>query len=497
MPKLRPSVLRKDVIPERKYSFETPPAPVPSSRIKQKLTAEVLVVGAGVAGLSAALSAAEAGATVILIEKMSTFQARGSDNAFIGSRFQKKLGIEIDKDEVILELMKYAVDKPDQRLIRMWAEGSAATADWLLDMTDADGLELYIQHFPPPPAFNNADEYYKQYHVTHRYVQGEKSVAKCLMDHAVKKRVDVRFKTEAKQLLRKGKGRITGVIAEDKDGVLIRFDAKKAVILCTGDYGKNSEMMAKYCPQAAYLASMTPTSTGEGHMMAMWIGAVMEPMPHSPISHGFAGPAGNGAFLQVNIFGERFHNEDVPSQSYANAVERQPGQVAWQVFDSAYPEQMPFMGIGHGKANEATEGIREAIENQCVKADTIEELGQKMDVPLETFTATVARYNELARKGKDLDFAKRADRLFPLEKPPFYAGKGFYGLLTVVGGLNLNTNLQALDKDWKVIPGLYLAGNTMGNRFAVDYPTICPGISHGMAIHFGRVAGQNAVKLEP
>jgi hypothetical protein len=66
-----------------------------------------------------------------------------------------------------------------------------------------------------------------------------------------------------------------------------------------------------------------------------------------------------------------------------------------------------------------------------------------------------------------------------------------------MGGLNQNTRLQALDKDWKVIPGLYLAGNTMGNRFAVDYPTIVPGISHGMALHFGRVAGQNAVNLEP
>jgi fumarate reductase flavoprotein subunit len=120
-----------------------------------------------------------------------------------------------------------------------------------------------------------------------------------------------------------------------------------------------------------------------------------------------------------------------------------------------------------------------------------------MELPVDVFTATVARYNELARLGKDLDFGKRPDRLTTIEKPPFYAGKGFYGLLTVMGGLNLNTRMQALDRDWEVIPGLYLAGNTMGNRFAVDYPTLAPGLSHGMALHFGRIAGKNAATLEP
>ena len=116
-----------------------------------------------------------------------------------------------------------------------------------------------------------------------------------------------------------------------------------------------------------------------------------------------------------------------------------------------------------------------------------------MAVPAGALKATVARYNELARLGKDLDFGKRADRLTTIDRPPYYASKGFYLLLAVMGGLNINTKLQALDKDWQAIPGLYLAGNTMGNRFSGDYPTMCPGLSHGMAIHFGRIAGLNAV----
>ena len=142
-----------------------------------------------------------------------------------------------------------------------------------------------------------------------------------------------------------------------------------------------------------------------------------------------------------------------------------------------------------------TEKIRQETDKVAVMANSIEELAEKLKMPVETFKATVMRYNELARLGKDLDFGKRTDRLTTIDKPPYYAGKGGYNLLTVLGGLNVNTKLQPLDRDWKAIPGLYLAGNTVGNFFAGDYSTMCPGLSHGMVIHFGRVAGLNAATL--
>jgi len=494
LPPLKPPPVRnrKDIVPEMIYNFETPPDPIPSSDIKKHIDAEVVVVGAGIAGLSAALSAAEARAKTMLLEKMATVQARGHDNAFIGSRLQAKLGIKIDKDEIILNLMKYGANKPDQRLIRMWAEGSGKTADWLMDMTDAAGIEVIIKQYPPPPAFNNAAEYYPQYHVTHHY-HNERPVAKCLLSNAIKKGVVTYFKTRAKQLLRKEKGRVTGVIAQNEAGEYLQFNAAKAVILCTGDYGNNAEMMAKYCPQSAYLAPTILTSTGDGHMMAMWIGAVMEPGPHTPMVHGPAGPLLSAAYLQVNLLGERFQNEDVPIQSNVNAVERQPDRVAWQVFDSKYPAELPYHGLGLGKIIIATEKIRQEVAKIAITANSIQELAVKMKLPIETFKATIKRYNELARLGKDLDFGKRSDRLSPIDKPPYYAGKSGYSLLTVLGGLNINDKLQPLDNNWEVIPGIYLAGNTMGNRFAVDYPTMCPGLSHGMSIHFGRIAGLNAV----
>ena len=493
LPPLKPPPVqnRKDIVPERIYNFEIPPEPILPSEIKKEIDADVVVIGAGIAGLSAALSAAEASSKTVLLEKMAAVQARGHDNAFIGSRLQAKLGIEIDKDEVILNLMKHGANKPSQKLIRMWAEGGGKTADWLMDMTDTAGIEVIIKQYPPPPAFDNATEYYPQYHVTHHY-HNELPVARCLLDNAVKKGVATSFKTRAKQLLRQGKGRVSGVIAQNADGEYLQFNATKAVIVCTGDYGNNAEMMAKYCPQSAYLPPTILTSTGDGHMMALWIGAVMEPGPHTPMIHGPAGPLLSAAYLQVNLFGERFQNEDVPIQSNVNAVERQPNKTAWQVFDSKYPDELPYHGLGLGKIIIATEKIRREVTKTAIMANSIEELAGKMKLPVKTFKATIKRYNELARLGKDLEFGKRPDRLSPIDKPPFYAGRSGCSLLAVLGGLNINDKLQPLDKNWEVIPGIYLAGNTMGNRFAVDYPTICPGLSHGMAIHFGRIAGLNA-----
>jgi fumarate reductase flavoprotein subunit len=484
---------RKDRIQSRIYDFEMPPAPVPASEIKHSVNAEVVVVGAGVAGLSAAVAAAEAGADTILIEKVSGVQGRGHDNAFIGSRLQKKLGIEIDKDEVILNLMKYSGNHPDQRLIRAWAEGSGQTADWLLDMMEAGGVDMFICKYPPPPGFDNSREYYPQYSVTHQVSSG-RLVAKCLLENATRKGVRAYFKTPAKQLLRKGQDRVSGVIAQNAEGEYWQFNASRAVILCTGDYSNNAAMMDKYCPFTTYLPAEIPTSNGDGHLMAMWVGAVMEPGPHAPMIHGPAGPLLSSAFLQVNLFGERFQNEDVPIQSNVNALERQPGKTAWQVFDAKFPDEIPAHGIGLGKILVVTDQFRQDVERISVKAESIEELAVKMNLPVDAFKATIERYNYLARLGKDLDFGKRPDRLSPLDQPPFYAGKSGYSLLAVMGGLNTNIGLQPLDKDYKPIPGLYLAGNTMGNRFAGDYPTMCPGLSHGLAIHFGRLAGMKAAK---
>jgi fumarate reductase flavoprotein subunit len=232
-----------------------------------------------------------------------------------------------------------------------------------------------------------------------------------------------------------------------------------------------------------------PLNVGDGHQMAMQVGALMEEAPHAPMSHATVGATGANSFLRVNIDGERFENEDVPGQSSANSLTRQPGKRVWQVFDSKWEDELPLMGVGLGTYSQANDIVRTRVEEMAVKSDTIEGLAKKMDVPVKTFKATIERINQLARAGRDLDFGKRADRLTTIDKPPYYAGIIEQHILVVLGGIITNTKFQPLDADRKVIPGLYLSGNTIGNRFAIDYPTMCAGLSHGYAWTSGRLNG--------
>jgi fumarate reductase flavoprotein subunit len=121
----------------------------------------------------------------------------------------------------------------------------------------------------------------------------------------------------------------------------------------------------------------------------------------------------------------------------------------------------------------------------------IEELAQKMDIPIETFNPTVRRYNELACNGKDIDFGKHPDRLTMIEKPPFYACKMEVRYMVILSGLKVNTKLQVLDTERNIIPGLYAAGNVSGSFFGNVYPTTVPGLTHSRAWTFGRLAGLN------
>jgi fumarate reductase flavoprotein subunit len=496
-----------------KWTYRIPSRPIPEQRIARTFTADVVVVGAGASGKAAALSAALSGAKVMQIDRHTTFRYGGGHIAAIDSRLQKNLGIEVDKVDVCLQLMRYAGNKPDQKLIRLWADHSGAVMDWLMNFTDQKGVKTMMYQWPLPAVFDPATEYYPEYTVAHWHTDGTSR----LLDHtlllrpleeaALESGVEIRYQTRALQLVRPGAGRVSGVIALDNDGNYLRFNARKAVILCTGDYGNNPWMMARYCETAAEVAlenniymtwnenlktAPEPLNTGDGHQMAVQIGAVMEPGPHAPVSHVALGPLGNDAFLRVNTEAVRYENEDVPAQSIANSLDRQSGKKAYQVFDSKWPQEIGRMGIGLGKFYDDNEMTRERVRQQAIRADSIEELARKMEVPTDALKATVERYNELALKGRDLDFGKRSDRLTTVEKAPFYAGCIRQEFLVVLGGLNTNSRLQPLDSSRRIIPGIYLAGNTVGNRFAHDYPTMCPGLTHGMAYVTGRLAGLNA-----
>ena len=495
---------------DKKFKFEIPPPPIPEKDIKEVVDTDVVVLGAGIGGMCAAISAAESGAKVVMLEKKKAFTANGGWNGVIGSRLQKKMGIHIDRDEIIAEFMRWSAFKADQKIISLWADNSGKAMDWILDMTDAAGVISTIEsdlrkggsyhHYKTGHLFMNQDE---------KIPPGNRFLLPVLEADAKKNGVDIRYKTPAQQLIRKESGRITGVIAETKAGY-IQINAKKAVILATGGFQNNPEMLAKYIPDtkdAAMIWTFPPKNTGDGHQMAMWVGAEMEaPEYHCPMYFDGGIPMAGmismvrQPWLNVNILGERFVNEDAPFGFTCRADMRQPGHLKWVVFDADFLEVATrFQGnacerIGGRLSLHNPKDFQGLLKRGIAKkADTLKELAQKMEVPYETFSATVKRYNDLCDKGKDIDFGKDPSMLIPIKKAPFYAVKTGAALVVTCSGLKINTDLQVLDTKRNVIPGLYAIGDTTGGFFSNDYPHIM-GAAHGRALTFGYLAGRTAAK---
>jgi fumarate reductase flavoprotein subunit len=503
--------------------FLAPPPPVPARDIKETVTADVVVIGAGIAGLTAAVSAAEAGARTVLLEKGPTYNYRGLHNAAIASRLQKEAGIKNDKEQIVYTIMETAAYRGDQRVVKTWADNCDKVMDWLLDMAQAAGIGVALDPTTKPWYFPN----YPIIHVFDpAHFSWQAALAGMLVANARAKGVSIYFDTSAVQLLRKGKGKVTGVIARDKKGDYRRFNAARGVVLCTGDYGSDRRMVEKYCwkgvsdipslypwmTEAAYAAQHitgpidNKPNTGDGHKMGMWIGAAIDDPPHCAMlfdytiwSKGKLFDLARQPWLYVNTKGERFMNEDLPWGYECSQLMQQPGNIAWSIWDAKYDREWPKMrsqcckNMGPPTYLWNPKWLGEAIEEgNVLTASTIEELAQKMDVPVGTFRAAVARYNEMARQGKDLDFGKHPDRLTTVEEPLFYATQVTAVYLVIVGGLKINSRLQVLDTEGNVIPGLYAAGNVSGSFFGSQYPTTIPGLSHSRAWTFGRLAGLSA-----
>jgi fumarate reductase flavoprotein subunit len=525
-----------ETIPEKR-SFEVSPPPITAKDIKERITADVVVVGAGLAGLTAAGSAAEKGAKTILVEKGDGPSFRGFAIAAINSRLQKEEGIEVDRGRVIRELMTWSGYWADQNVITLWADNCTAVVDWLTDLALVAGFTSNKISDIPQTISGSPFNYTKVIGINLPW--WNETVAHLLHRNAEDHEVDIRWNTPAVQLIREAKGWVTGVIAQNSAGDYIQFNARKGVILCTGDYGHNPEMVEKYIPERAshftdifygfypdfsrdpdllkkYIgAGALPIpdhlkaphkNTGDGHQMGLWVGAAIDEAPHCPMLFDHAVvesptpifvPLTRQPFLNVNLNGERFKNEELPYGYICNADMTQPGYVKWVVWDAKWEEDTRRMGQIGCKALvpplHRPAIVQVLIDRGIIRsANTLEELAKKMDVPSEKFKATVERYNYLAHMGKDLDFGKRPECLSTIEKTPLYAIKMGVSLLVTLGGLKIDTKLQVLDTERNPILGLYAAGNVSGSFFSNDYPITIFGVSHSRALTFGRLAGFNA-----
>lgn len=514
---------------EPSSSWATPPEPIPASQIKTSVDTDIVVVGAGSGGMMAALAAAEAGAKTVLLEKADKSYMGAMWMAAIDSKLQKSLGVKIDKHEAVAEICRYGGHLADQKLVKLWADKSGEVMDWLIDVVESAGLKMMVET-------DLKVGYYKSYPVGHVVVPdptpeiahlgeyGSALYMPVLTEKAKELGVDIRYEMPAVQLIKQD-GKITGVIAGSEDNYT-QFNVSKGVILATGGYGRNAEMLEDLCPTAKYCASsiVPAVASGDGVKMGVWAGGALDPLhavmvfdrgvmkkdtPMGPPWSGGYLRTGSQPFLRVNIRGERFVNEDLPYDYVWDAGIMQPEGVSWQIWDAnwkeditrfhtticsrvvPHPEAPPRDGLDFVEQEHAN-----FVKNSfIIAADTIEELAQKMEVPVETFKATINRYNELAKQGRDDDFGKVDFRLSTIDNPPFYAAKLSGTLLCNINGLRINTDMQVLDENLDPIPGLYAVGNDSGSFFSYNYPQMFGGLALGRTITFGRLAGIAAAKV--
>ena len=531
---------------------------IDESKVAKTVDVDVAVVGCGIAGVAACRSVAEDGGLVAAFEKADGPQCRSGEYAVINGKVQAKWGRDTwtreQIDDIIDSHMVESTYRCKRSIMSKWAHNIGDAFDWWVEANpdlyyaettrsaipdeNADNFIIPI-FYPLPEHYDWKQERFPCYPTSVEFKPDQHVTVEANMQKAIDTGNVQTFYGCFVEKLIMDNGRCVGLYARDAaTGEYIKCNASKGVILSTGDYSQNTKMLKHFCPEVienniqCLFTNVDVegnfTNQGDGIQLGMWAGAQVQ-QSHAPMIHHMGGGAdlagvgvmGNAGFLNLDLNGKRFMNEDLPGQQLENQIELQKNRESWQIFDSNWPEQLPYMPAAHGGAcyyeDYASEDegpknnttyrnykspyqLEAAVaDGRAVKADTLEELVAKIypddTAAQQTALDSIQRYNELAKAGYDEDFHKPASRMWAVENGPFYADKFTTALLLVcIGGLESDEDCHTFDADRNVIPGLYVAGNIQGNRFATEYPIGLKGVSHSMAMYYGYIAGKNALK---
>ena len=555
---------------------EAPETAIPS----QTFDCDVLVAGGGHAGIQAALAAAEGGASVIVIETVAEAnrKVKGEDIGHVNSQWLINQGFgPYDVGEVTAEFVKRTNGRGNAEIIRKFVANSGEmfdhtanmitwpndrikvteTADPAISPMDpsqlivqvpgiaADGPVTYpmvrggykswaavaqfmgpIQHetFNGVAAFSRLDEF-QQFAILAGQDLG----------------VDWHFETTAVKLTQDSSGKVNGLIAKKGDGSIVQYNTKIGVILCTGDYAANGEMVWNLNTEISEWAARAgkgpddvkgfSTSDGTGHKMACWVGGMMEPSPRPVMSMGGGGggPWGTSAYLWVNADGKRYMNEAQTLAAWPMSLQQPKGPIT-TITDAKWYETMKNASLDHGAPNYGrpvyyeelkedmanvpvgdpnggtcrTCTIAERMASTVYAANTLEELcdliGYEGDAK-KNLLKTVEDYNKLCAAGEDTQYGKDPIFMQAVDTPPFYASsiinvRSASAGVGTLAGVVCNEDLEVVDTDNKPIGGLWAAGNCLGGRYGTGYATPFAGNSIGMAMTHGRVAGKLATGQE-
>lgn len=449
------------------------------------LNTDMVVIGAGGAGLAAAAAAYQNGMEVIVLEKLATIGGStsysGGGISATGTKFQIELGIE-DTKESWMELWKerQGASNPDglypnYDFVDRFMDEAVVTTEWLVDYIGHEygsitgfGMDPVERiHFPVPVTGS----------------PGGSVLTSNIGEFLLGNGIEILTETKATELMTDSNGDVVGVVAEGRNGI-IKIYAKK-VILATGGYARSEELLARFIPEAADTAALTtaaPGSTGDGMLMAEAIGATYYEEPWV-IGVGIGSKvAAANAFawdwskMYVNEKGERFTNEQIHYAILTNVLIEQ--ETTWLIIDSA----------------EANENVITALEAdlsspEIAKGETFEELAQAMGVPSETFVQTMEAYNAGVAAGQDA-LGKDSMFLASVETGPFYGIKFYPRTMGTFAGVKTNEHFQVLREDGSIINNLYATGE-VANKVLYNQ-VYMSGSAVQFALTSGRLAAEHA-----
>ncbi len=465
---------------------------------------DLLVVGFGAAGACAAIESAQAGNSVLVVERGSgiggtTSLATGHFYLGGGTRVQLANGIEDSADEMFNYLMANTPD-PDAEKIRAYADDSVSHFNWLVEQGVPFNDGFYRKkHYEQPtdecliwsgnekawPYSQQAKPAPRGHKVEHLGSGGGAIVMQKLGEAAKQLKVKFQFDAQVNGLIKNQTGRIVG-LRYKTFGDTYYLRANKAVVIAAGGFSMNKTMVEEHCPQLnaeSVWPQGTPYDDGSGIQLGLVAGGQAIHMSQVFLTSPFYPPESLVKGILVNQYGQRFINEDSYHSRSAAACIEQPNGVAYLICDNA------------------TFGRPELKLQELIDAwDTVEEMEQALALPKGALQDTINQYNQYAELGKDPTQHKHVDWLQPLNQPPFAAlecsfEKSSYTGFTL-GGLQVSKDAEVLDHHRQAITGLYAAGACASN-IAQDGTGYSSGTCIGEATYFGRRAAKHAHQLSP
>ena len=463
-------------------------------------TADVLVIGYGIAGACAALEARRAGANVLVIERASGGGGASALSAGIfyfggGTDVQIAAGYE-DTPDNMFDFLMASTGAPDAHLVRRFCDHSVAQFDWL----KAQGVPFNRGHYKGKSVIAPTDDCLAStgneklwpFSKIARPVPRGHKVAKegdgggalamaALIAACEREGVRVEADSRVTGLFRDEAGRIVGVRSKQSDGQKF-FRAARGVVLAAGAFGMNREMVSHYAPQFPDNCEPLgiPNNDGDAIRLGQAANAELHSMDGIIATASFYPPEQLIKAILVNSDGERFVAEDSYHGRTAQAIMEQRGTAAYLVMDAAifaYPE------------------VDHAHHRLVDGWETVAEMEAGLDMPHGSLQRTMAEYNKGAAQGADALFHKDKDWLQPLDQGPYaafevsYSNSCYYYI--TLGGLKTSSDAEVLDTDGNVIAGLFAAGACVSS-IAQDGRGYASGLMLGPASYFGRVAGENA-----